>query len=367
MPASKERKDEPSRSAAPDKASEAGESEAGGVDLPEEINEDATGAATASSRSGRRKRRPKRNGGKHEAEPTSAQQASTATSEFAIVVEVQALKSKVYEIEQQVREILLRPQGPPKSARRRQRHQKGQRASTPPAEEAAEARAAEDAALASHARDELRRLQRELDAAQSELLSLRAREESPSRPGPGRGADDDGAEEIPRLQDPGVEVRRPRPLGRAITLTGSYRIPLPVDVSSEDLDAIGRGIRSAQNVARSFISDFEHARALGAAASSSSSLPPRRQREGDGSGSWSEWFGGYSMSIARAVEGVRLTSRIQTTPVPTKPAVVGRAETTPARRKPRKLEVRSHKHELGVQEGDVRRRLSEGQVAGLLA
>ena len=61
-------------------------------------------------------------------------------------------------------------------------------------------------------------------------------------------------EEIPRFHVPEIENKR-RPLGRAVTLSGNYNIPLPTTVREEDLDAIKRGINSAQNLARNFMDE----------------------------------------------------------------------------------------------------------------
>jgi hypothetical protein len=326
-------------------------SEAGGVRLPQ--NDDGVHATSGSSK---RKRRPRKLAGNTKEDNAAAStQAATQNSERmgpkhgTIAVEVEALKSKVKEIEAQVQEILLRPaaqQASTKSARRRARHQKA--LASNPIEIEQDAGISDHDAISSGAHAELGRLQKELQQAQDELSSLKATKSS-SPKSEYVSHDEEDVEDIPRLHGPGLEMLRPRPLGRAITLSGSYRIPIPVDVSDADFDAISKGIRSAQNVARSFIeSENTQRREMPAQESSS--------------GSWSEWFGRYSMSIAKAVDSMRITSNIET--VPKRPAIGARSETAPPRRRPQKLEMRGKNR---PEMPDAQRRLSETQVAGLLA
>jgi hypothetical protein len=274
------------------------------------------------------------------------QQASTKG--VTISIEVETLKSKVKEIEAQVQEILHRPtapQAPSKSARRRAKHQKGQTAT-----QSVSKHDNDDSEQVnySEARHDLEKLQNELQDAQGELSGLKAKKSSfPSSDD--TAMEDEDIEDIPRLEGPGLEVQQRRPLGRSVTLSGSYRIPVPVDVSDDDFTAIRKGIKSAQNIARTFI-DSDTAR--------------RRTEltQSSGSGSWSEWFGGYSMSIAKAVDSMRISSNIET--VPARPDIGARAETVPPRRKPKKLEMRNKNRPKIV---DAQRTLSETQVAGLLA
>jgi hypothetical protein len=354
MSASIARKDGTSTSMRRNKVTESAsrpDSEAGGVPLPQN-DEQPSFTKTSSKRKRRPRKLPNEANEVNEAnEAVGAAQAPgpkaqrLASKDVTISAEVEALKSKVKEIEAQLQEILLRPtapQGPTKSARRRARQQKGQPTTSGDVEQ-------EDSTIAlSKEQIDLHRLQEELQEAQGELSSLKAKKSSASEADDPR-RDEEDIEDIPRLQGPGLEVTRPRPLGRAVTLSGSYRIPVPVGVSDADLNAISKGISSAQNIARSFID-------------SDATRRKDRPAPEPSSGSWSEWFGGYSMSIAKAVDSMRITSNIET--VPKRPAIRQRSETAPPRRKPQKLELRGKKR---PDMPNTKQRLSERQVAGLLA
>lgn len=210
----------------------------------------------------KRKRRPKKIASTVE-ETLEAIVAFEPVLPNDVTLEVEALKSKVREIEAQVQEILRRPtsQGPARSARRRTRHQKistvGDVGEPDEQVERTENWRMEGAAK------ELQRLQGELEVAQEDLVSLKRRKDKKRAPGvqvqvmeptSSQVDNEDGVEDITRTHDPEViQVPRPRPLGRSVTLTGAYRLPIPVGVSDAELDAISRGIKSAQTIARSFI------------------------------------------------------------------------------------------------------------------
>jgi hypothetical protein len=159
---------------------------------------------------------------------------------YAIGNEVQALKKKVGRIEMQLGEIL---EGSSREGRRKQRREVEK----------------EDQAMSKSRERDFAQLQQQLESARKELLSLHARNEdshvSTSRQitRQSRTNNHDEVEEIPRLP-PGIEARR-RPLGRAVTLSGSYNIPLPSTVRAQDLETIKQGINSAQNLARSFMDE----------------------------------------------------------------------------------------------------------------
>lgn len=322
------------------------ELEAGGVPL--EIKDMNTSAGRGSGR----RRRPKKLAGQvkeKEISPDSQNPPDRTTtadkavpSHAVMSIEVEELKSKVREIEAQVQEILLRPQGPTKSARRRLRNQK-LRGHKQDEEKQAEANENVQAA-GSEARVELERLQKELAEAQNELACLRAKRSTVIK------EEEGDVEDIPRLEEPSLEAGRLRPLSRSVTLSGNYKIPIPIDVSFADLDAIGKGIRTAQSIARSVL-DAHKDRPL-----------VERAARDQSSESWSEWLGGYSVSIARAVNNLQLTSNMQT--ASRKPAIRDKVDPAPPRRRPPKLEVRSKKR-LELQEAG--RSLSETQVEGLLA
>jgi hypothetical protein len=196
----------------------------GGVPLPTIIT-NTPGSVDPNTRTGPapRRRRPKKLSSNGEGATTAVPVANK--KDPGISIEVEELKSRVRGIETQVQELLHRPPPANKTPRRRLRNQKGQE---------------------SEPVDEMEKLQRDLETARGELASLRTRSAVAESQ-----EDDEDVEEIPRMQEPGLE--RPQLPNRAVTLSGSYRIPLPTSVRNDDLLAIQRGISSAQNVARSFL------------------------------------------------------------------------------------------------------------------
>jgi hypothetical protein len=127
---------------------------------------------------------------------------------------------------------------------------------------------------------------------------------------------------------------------RQVTLSGSYRIPIPANVNLEDVKTIKSGVSAAQNVARSFLEQRRAAAALRAennvssspqsnakttkvpASKMSSGTTPKPKRSmsssmevavdnSDGKQSWSEWIGGYSMAITRAVSKIEHEAAVE--------------------------------------------------------
>lgn len=160
-------------------------------------------------------------------------------------------------------------------------------------------------------------------------------------------------EEISR-ESPGVEEAFDSE-GRQITLSGSYRIPLPTSVSMADVKQIQSGVSAAQNVARSFLEqrrarqtvnqDSKPSQAPPAPApaaksrakakqpaTSSSAVAKREEASGSGSGqSWGEWFGGYSMAISKAVKNIEADAALETQKAGAKrSAQAGRRSSAPA-------------------------------------
>lgn len=201
--------------------------------------------------------------------------------------ELEALKSRVRGLEAKVEELYKTSPG--RSPRRRGKGRKGSNQAQPADPAPANAAAADAAAEAANDA-ELQRLEGELASARQDLATA----SRPSRQRPARTASGgDDVEEVPRLSGPAVEGDKD---GKAVTLSGSYRIPLPASVSMSDVRNIQSGIASAHAVARGF---------LDARRADAPRSPPRRNSAGGGGGqgqSWSEWFGAYSMSISRAVK-----------------------------------------------------------------
>lgn len=222
--------------------------------------------------------------------------AANNEGEGAVNHELEALKSRVRGLEAKVEELYKTSSG--RSPRRRGKGRKGSK----PADPAPANAAAADAAAAEAANDaELQRLEGELASARQDLATA----SRPSRQRPARTASGgDDVEEVPRLNGPAVEGDKD---GKAVTLSGSYRIPLPASVSMSDVRNIQSGIASAHAVARGF---------LDARRADAPRSPPRRNSAGGGGGgqgqSWSEWFGAYSMSISRAVKIVEADAALET-------------------------------------------------------
>jgi hypothetical protein len=182
----------------------------------------ATVDAQTPERTPARRRRPKK--GASGAQPVG----EAPKQEHGLTTEIEALKDRVVGIEGQLKELLLRT--PPKTPRRRLRREKTN-----------EVQDTED-----DSRGDVKRLERELSLARQELEDLR---NEASRADPEDQMDDPEVEEISRTSEPAVASAAPG----AVTLAGSYRIPLPTSVSEDNLRAVQRGIASAQNIARNFL------------------------------------------------------------------------------------------------------------------
>lgn len=228
--------------------------------------------------------------------------AANNEGEGAVNHELEALKSRVRGLEAKVEELYKTSPG--RSPRRRGKGRKGSNQAQPADPAPANAAAADAAAAEAANEAELQRLEGELASARHDLATA----SRPSRQRPARAASGgDDVEEVPRLSGPAVEGDKD---GKAVTLSGSYRIPLPASVSMSDVRNIQSGIASAHAVTRGF---------LGARRADAPRSPPRRNSAGGGGGggqgqgqSWSEWFGAYSMSISRAVKIVEADAALET-------------------------------------------------------
>jgi hypothetical protein len=286
------------------------ESSAGGVLLSNSIaatssqnsqtepssSKDPNAPATTGSNRKRRPRKLKKDRPADGAAGSGPSNAANNEGEGAVNHELEALKSRVRGLEAKVEELYKTSPG--RSPRRRGKGRKGSKPADPAPANAAAADAAAEAANDA----ELQRLEGELASARQDLATA----SRPSRQRPARTASGgDDVEEVPRLSGPAVEGDKD---SKAVTLSGSYRIPLPASVSMSDVRNIQSGIASAHAVARGFL-DARHADAPRS--------PPRRNSAGGGGGggqgqSWSEWFGAYSMSISRAVKIVEADAALET-------------------------------------------------------
>ena len=245
---------------------------AGGITLEKEGAKKAAGASSTKTSKvaagvDTKEAQPKRKPRKLNKEPSTATKDVPPTE----VAELEALKSRVRGLEAKVEELYKSaPQtgatGVGGAARSPRRRGKGRKTSS----------ATTTATLASLTRDkenqnpsqvflppdddeeadeELVRLEDELETARHDLALYHPSTTAPAgqgqRPRARRSAADDAedveeiARERPAAERPGVD--------RQVTLSGSYRIPLPASLNPEDVKTIQSGVAAAQNVARSFL------------------------------------------------------------------------------------------------------------------
>ncbi|KAF3053771.1 hypothetical protein E8E11_004048 [Didymella keratinophila] len=268
---------------------------------------------------------PKKKPRKLNKEPTSTSSTIPATKDAVTseAAELEALKSRVRGLEAKVEELYKTTPSTatPRSPRRRGKGRKNSSATTTATlgnlsqkkEQQSQIQGEEQ-----EADEELVRLEDELETARQDLALYNP---TSSRPRTRRTASEDTeyVEEIPR-ERPGVNVGS----DRQVTLSGSYRIPLPATLNPEDVKTIQSGVSAAQNVARSFLDQRRANQALRTAqtdagpppfSSTPSASKARRQKENiepelqpstdaGGKQSWGEWIGGYSMAISRAVKNI---------------------------------------------------------------
>jgi hypothetical protein len=168
--------------------------------------------------------------------------------------------------------------------------------------------------------EELVRLEGELEVARQDLAAFRPKGKRAMSNTTYAGEDGD-VEEISR-EESGTGSGTGN--GRHVTLSGSYRIPLPATINPSDVKTIQSGVSAAQNVARSFLEQRRAAAVKSSPSASSpnptskpaskaarptpksvsSSLEIAEVSHDDGKKSWSEWIGGYSVAISRAVKNI---------------------------------------------------------------
>ncbi|KAF2113020.1 hypothetical protein BDV96DRAFT_613970 [Lophiotrema nucula] len=296
----------------------------------------ATPAATSTgpNRQRRRPRKLNRDAPETTAIPANVTEANTTPAPApapapAATTELEALKSRVRGLEAKVEELYQT--GTTRSGKSPRRRGKGRKNSsqsvtttaaepTPKVQEIDE----EDE---EEADEELTRLEGELEVARRDLATF-------GRPRPRTrrttSGDPEFIEEIPR---DGVGVEESADTGdRQVTLTGSYRIPLPSTVSMTDVKNLQSGVSAAQNVARSFLEQRRAQQSLNQqnkpsptpkASTPKPSAPKAKAKakakapsmevatQDEEKQSWGEWFGGYSMAISRAVKNIEAEAAIQ--------------------------------------------------------
>jgi len=304
----------------------------GGVPLPQ-VKIAATGAKSSFANETpehipSRRRRPKKINRTPDKAPATLVSAPNPTSprriEPTVGPEIDALKNRVEGIESQLHELLQR--APPKLSRRRQRQRK-------PGEDESQ----------NEPQEELVRLEGELRSARRELEHIRTRSATRSDVASSIAEDEEDVEEVPR---PSVSTAAPSSASRAVTLSGSYNLPIPFSASEAELQSIQAGISSAQELARRFLD----ANPLYDSVSAERAFVSRNTVTRSGE-NWSEWYGGYNMTLSRstrpAIAGntLRPTTATSTRRNVRPPKLVSNLRTTttntPIRRRPPKLEIRS--------------------------
>ncbi|KAJ4320097.1 hypothetical protein N0V94_003567 [Neodidymelliopsis sp. IMI 364377] len=276
---------------------------------------------------------PKRKPRKLNKEPTSTSTATApATTPIEAAAELEALKSRVRGLEAKVEELYKSTPSPANTSTRSPRRRGKGRKNSSSATTATLGNLAKDRQEQStplpnegeqeeeEADEELSRLEGELEVARQDLARY--------RPSPRRTTTSDSIEEIPR-DGPATTTDA----NRQVTLSGSYRIPLPATLNPEDVKTIQSGVSAAQNVARSFLDQRRANQALrnaqaetppppssqpaapsakgsskpkarAPAAQASTELTTQLDNGAGGKQSWGEWIGGYSLAISRAVKTI---------------------------------------------------------------
>lgn len=294
-----------------------------------------TGTTSSTPGPNRPRRRPRKLN--KEPAPEVAKPTPTIPNETpppVSTVELEALKSRVRGLEAKVEELYhsgaVERNG--RSPRRRGKGRKGSAQQIPTVSTTINAAKVEDE---EEADEELGRLEDELEVARRDLETYRPRPRT-KRTSSGNS---EYIEEIPR-DEPGVEDMI-NTGDRQVTLTGSYRIPLPATVSMSDVKNIQSGVSAAQNVAKSFLEQRRAAQAV----QDKSKLPtpkPRKQSTNsttsvmnpeDDKQTWSEWFGGYSVAISRAMKNVEAEAALENQK--RRPAQTGRTASVPSTAAPK--------------------------------
>lgn len=280
-------------------------------------DEDSTDVANPNpsiGASNRQRRRPRKLNRDAPIEDTTAAAAAPTTVTTAPTAELEALKSRVRGLEAKVEELYKSSDGRNRSPRRRGKGRKNSSAQSVPTMNNTTTEANEE-----EADEELVRAEEELESARRDLEIFQPRNNGPKGKRPTSG-DSDYVEEIPRDATDNTYNSE----GRQVTLTGSYRIPLPSTLNMNDVKTIQSGVSAAQNVARSFLEQRRANRAASSASSTTTSQAsarpsPKPSRKTSGmeitketeGKSWGEWFGGYSMAISRAVKSIEAEAAIE--------------------------------------------------------
>lgn len=290
-------------------------------------------AATSSTTTGpnRQRRRPRKLNKEPPPEPSQPAPGVIDATEIIPPVptgELEALKSRVRGLEAKVEELYnsgaLERSG--RSPRRRGKGRKGSLQQVPPASTTIVANGMEGE---EEADEELGRLEHELEVARRDLETYKPR----PRARRSISGNTEYVEDIPR-GEPGVDDMV-HTGDRQVTLTGSYRIPLPSTVSMSDVKNIQSGVSAAQNVAKSFLEQRRAGQAVPGKPKPPASKPRTPSSASassmvieDDKQTWSEWFGGYSVAISRAMKNIEAEAAVESQK--RKPPQTARAASAPA-------------------------------------
>jgi hypothetical protein len=289
---------------------------------------------------------PRRKPRKLNKDPVSMTPASaskeTALVEIPSANEIEALKSRVRGLEAKVEELYKSGSldRPGRSPRRRGKGRKASSQQQVPTLSTTKPTVDEDDDVEEIGRgdggddaeeegvEQLVRLEGELEVARQDLAAFRPRGKRTSS-AQTKVEEEEDIEEISR-DESGTSTAN----GRHVTLSGSYRIPLPASVSVDDVKHIQSGVSAAQNVARSFLEQRRAAASINSSPkpstsssqntlkatkkparptpkSVSSSMEVIPAEDADGKKSWSEWIGGYSVAISRAVKNMEHEAAVE--------------------------------------------------------
>lgn len=322
--------------------------------------------------------RPRRKPRKLNREPTAGQTATAtstsratadATPSQASTTELEALKSRVRGLEAKVEELYLVAESRGgRSPRRRGKGRKGSSSTqVPTISTTAEPVRADDE---EEADEELVRLEDELEVARRDLECFRPRTRPRTKRSTSR--DTEYVEEIPRDDIGGTGEGT---VDRQVTLSGSYRIPLPASVSMNDVKTIQSGVSAAQNVAKSFLEQRRAAQAARAPTPPTTTARPKATKrpsannnmevsKEEGGKSWGEWFGGYSVAISRAVKNIEAEATIENQKAGSgRPTQAGRTTSTPGGGKKAAVGASGAAKRPKARQGN----LSSEQVQGLMS
>jgi len=266
---------------------------------------------------------PVQNAGKPVAPKNTVSKTAPSNTPTTLVVssaELDALKNRVRGLEAKVEELCRAGRSP-------RRRGKGKRKASvqTEAEEREGPQKGEDDE--EKVEEELDRLEGELEVAKQDLARHTKKASVFQETSQKRGYDNsDGGVRLPDVENEDEYIEE-IPRGgqeevvstgdKLVTLTGSYRIPLPNSVRLEDVKSIQDGIASAQNIAKSFLEQKREGKTSQAPRTGPSpSTTEGASASGDGTGrtegqSWSEWFGGYSMAISRAVKSIEAEAAVE--------------------------------------------------------